>query len=124
MKMPNIESQRDSVPKPRVARHELPWVIRSNPSQPQRGCVWPRAPIRRNPVEVDDAFDSRSQGSASLNPGLWVAAPLGQSERTSDENARLTRALNDAEAELNDRVYRLFELSADEIKLLQKEVEH
>jgi hypothetical protein len=41
-----------------------------------------------------------------------------------DENARLTRALNDAEAELNGRVYRLFDLSADEIKLLQKEVEH
>jgi hypothetical protein len=41
-----------------------------------------------------------------------------------DENARLTRALNDAEAELNDRVYRLFDLSTDEIKLLQKEVEH
>ncbi len=41
-----------------------------------------------------------------------------------DENARLTRALTDAEAELNDRVYRLFDLSADEIKLLQKEVEH
>jgi hypothetical protein len=41
-----------------------------------------------------------------------------------DENARLTRALTDAEAELNDRVYRLFDLTADEIKLLQKEVEH
>ncbi|HTE88544.1 MAG TPA: hypothetical protein VK639_06280 [Terriglobales bacterium] len=34
-----------------------------------------------------------------------------------DENARITRALN-------DRVYRLFDLSADEIKLLQKEVEY
>jgi SAM-dependent methyltransferase len=41
-----------------------------------------------------------------------------------DENARLTRALADAEVELNDRVYRLFNLTADEIKLLQKEVEH
>jgi hypothetical protein len=41
-----------------------------------------------------------------------------------DENALLTRALNDAEAELNDRVYRLFNLTADEVKLLQKEVEH
>ena len=40
------------------------------------------------------------------------------------ENARLTRALDDAEAELNDRVYRLFDLTAAEIKLLQKEVEH
>ena len=41
-----------------------------------------------------------------------------------DENTRLTRALTDAEAELNDRVYRLFNLTADEVKLLQKEVEH
>ena len=41
-----------------------------------------------------------------------------------DENARLTRALTDAEAELNNRVYRLFNLTADEVKLLQREVEH
>jgi hypothetical protein len=41
-----------------------------------------------------------------------------------DENARLTHALTDAEAELNDRVYRLFNLTADEVKLLQKEIEH
>ena len=41
-----------------------------------------------------------------------------------DENARLTRALADTEGELNDRVYRLFNLTADEITLLQKEVEH
>ena len=40
------------------------------------------------------------------------------------DNARLTRALADAESELNDWVYRLFNLTADEIKLLQKEVEH
>ncbi len=36
----------------------------------------------------------------------------------------LTRALADAEGELNDRVYRLFQLTPDEIKLLQREVEH
>jgi hypothetical protein len=41
-----------------------------------------------------------------------------------NENARFTRALTDAEAELNDRVYRLFNLTADEVKLLQKEVKH
>jgi hypothetical protein len=40
------------------------------------------------------------------------------------ENTRLTRALAAAEAELNDRVYRLFALTPDEIRLLQKEVEH
>lgn len=32
------ESQRDSVPKPRVARDELPWVNRDKSNQPQRGC--------------------------------------------------------------------------------------
>ena len=37
---------------------------------------------------------------------------------------RLARELADAEAELNDRVYRLFDLTPDEIKLLQREVEH
>jgi hypothetical protein len=30
----------------------------------------------------------------------------------------------DAEAELNDPVYRLFELTADEVKLLRKEMEY
>jgi hypothetical protein len=40
-----------------------------------------------------------------------------------DENARLTCTLAEAEAELNDRIYRLFNPTADEIKLLQKEVE-
>lgn len=37
---------------------------------------------------------------------------------------RQTRELADAEAEINDRVYALFRLTPDEIKLLQKEVEH
>ena len=37
---------------------------------------------------------------------------------------RLTSELADAEAELNDRVYRLFNLTPDEIRLLQREVEH
>ena len=41
-----------------------------------------------------------------------------------NENARLTRALANAEVELNDRVYRLFNLTAEEVKLLQQEVEH
>lgn len=36
----------------------------------------------------------------------------------------MTRQLADAEEELNERVYRLFGLTADEIKLLQREVEH
>ena len=45
-------------------------------------------------------------------------------EEKRAEQVQLTSALNDAEGELNDRVYRLFDLSPAEIKLLQKEVEH
>jgi hypothetical protein len=40
------------------------------------------------------------------------------------ERVRLTRALQEAEGELNDRVYRLFALTREETRLLQKEVEH
>ncbi len=37
---------------------------------------------------------------------------------------RMSNELASAEAELNDRVYHLFNLTPDEIKLLQREVEH
>lgn len=37
---------------------------------------------------------------------------------------RLSGSLEEIEAELNDRIYRLFSLTAEEVKLLQKEVEH
>jgi hypothetical protein len=40
------------------------------------------------------------------------------------DHARLTRLLADTEADLNDRVCRLFDLTPNEITLLQKEVEH
>lgn len=36
----------------------------------------------------------------------------------------MSRELSDAETELNDHVYRLFELTPEEISLLQREVEH
>jgi hypothetical protein len=45
-------------------------------------------------------------------------------QENQKENHRLMRALADAESELNDRAYRLFNLTADEVKLLQNEVEH
>ena len=47
----------------------------------------------------------------------YLAEKRGQVEQ-------LTRDLADAEAEINDRVYRLFNLTADEVTLLQREVEH
>ena len=44
-------------------------------------------------------------------------------EQRADQT-RLTAALTTAETDLNARVYRLFDLTPDEIKLLEKEVEH
>jgi hypothetical protein len=44
-------------------------------------------------------------------------------EKTS-EQTRLTAAIEAAEEEMNDRVYRLFGLTAEETLLLKKEVEH
>ena len=34
----NLQSQRDCVSQPRVARNELPWVHSDKDAQPQRGC--------------------------------------------------------------------------------------
>ena len=45
-------------------------------------------------------------------------------EEKRAEQARLTADLQAAETELNNRVYRLFDLTPEEIQLLQKEVEH
>ncbi len=44
-------------------------------------------------------------------------------DKKADHDA-LSRQLADAEAEINDRVFRLFLLTKDEIALLQREVEH
>ena len=40
------------------------------------------------------------------------------------ERDLLVRQLADAEAEINERVYRLFGLTGEEIALLKREVEH
>jgi hypothetical protein len=75
---------------------------------------------RERHVEVDDKVADAVLGRFQKVKAQFVAGLEGK----RDENARLTRALADAQAELNGRVYRLFNLTADEIKLLQKEVEH
>src|SRR5438876_3465116 len=76
------ESQRDSVPKPRVARHELPWVIvrETSPTATRLRPVRsrPRAgpqPQRRRRCFL---FRTRTQGKRRrANPGLKDAIPLG-----------------------------------------------
>ena len=71
------ESQRDSGPKPKVARHELPWVIPGQWPQPRRGCVMPTA-TGRNPVGVGVRITAFSQGSSFLATAvLKDTIPLG-----------------------------------------------
>lgn len=78
---------------------------------------------------------SLNQLGAALKTSFKLKDSPFQSPRVADEwepylaekkaeVERLSRQLADAEAELNDRVYRLFDLTRDEIQLLQREVEH
>jgi hypothetical protein len=78
---------------------------------------------------------SPNQLGAALKTSFKLASNPMQNPRTADEwepylaekraeVERLSRELADAEAEINERVFRLFDLTPDEIALLQKEVEH
>jgi hypothetical protein len=68
------ESQRDSSFQPRVARHALPWVMRQNNFQPERGCITVLQ-NRRHPFRVDNNFDSCSQGSRCASTLGWMTQP-------------------------------------------------
>ncbi len=72
---------------------------------------------------------------AALKTSFKLAANPFKNPKTADqwdtylaehrrEVERLSRELADAEREINDRVYRLFHLTPEEIKLLEREVEH
>jgi hypothetical protein len=76
-----------------------------------------------------------SQLGATLKTSFKLRDNPFQSSRVADEwepclaekkaeVERLPHQLADAEAELNNRVYHLFDLTRDEIQLLQREVEH
>lgn len=72
---------------------------------------------------------------AALKTSFKVPGNPFKNPRTADEwepyladkraeYERHSRTLADAETEMNERVYRLFNLTADEIALLKREVEH
>jgi len=78
---------------------------------------------------------SSSQLGAALKTSFKLPSNPLLNPRTADEWEpylaekhlevdRITKELADAEAEINERVFRLFNLTPDEIKLLQREVEH
>src|SRR6266567_7513908 len=70
------QSQRDCVIKPRVARHELPWVDRPRRFQSQRGCVtllW----FSRNPVGVVPIRAGLPRVARSSQPWALRRNPFG-----------------------------------------------
>src|SRR4029434_3101513 len=68
------QSQRDCVPKPRVARHELPWVSKKRDNQqPQRGCDQ-RGTFTKAETPLGFCFpDPLPQGSSCLATLGFVA---------------------------------------------------
>jgi hypothetical protein len=76
------ESQRDSVPKPGVARHELPWVI-VRKSFPTATRLWPfplrswHATFATTPLGLPNSPDDFPGQLVPRNPGLEATTPLG-----------------------------------------------
>jgi hypothetical protein len=83
------ESQGDSVSKPRVARHELPWVTSATRPQPQRGCAhraWSQATAPLG-LTLPDPF---SQGSSWLATLGWRTLPRWGKPATRTDAERQT----------------------------------
>jgi hypothetical protein len=79
---------------------------------------------REKHVQVDGKFADAVLGEFREGQEGFVIEWESYLAEKKAEVDRLSRQLADAEAELNDRVYHLFDLTADEIMLLQREVEH
>ena len=74
-------------------------------------------------LEPDDLTPIEGIGPKIENI-LRIAGIYTYAQLAATEVDRLRKELSDSEAELNERAYRLFWLTADEIRLLQQEVEH
>ncbi|MDB6028447.1 MAG: putative Co/Zn/Cd efflux system rane fusion protein, partial [Verrucomicrobiales bacterium] len=96
-----FESQRDSAPKPRVARNELPWVKRSRGINPEGVASENHERGGRNHVVVDKFFSRSSQGrlcqpwALGRNPfGILKAKALLRKDQPEAQKARASgRAL-------------------------------
>jgi hypothetical protein len=78
------ESQRDSVLKPRVARHELPWVTSAKTPNRNAVAAIPHGAheIGHNRVAVEKHFSRFTQGSSPLATLGWMTKSLWDFPRT------------------------------------------
>src|SRR5258708_2201288 len=70
------ESRRDSITRPRVARHELAWVKVFGRSANPNGLVSNRCQHRFNPVGIEADFERFPQGSSCLATLGWRTQSL------------------------------------------------
>src|ERR1043166_5668603 len=71
-----LESHRDSITQPRVARNELPWARRFDPPVYPDGVASTCRDYRLNPVGVEAHFALFSQGSSFLATLVWKIPSL------------------------------------------------
>ena len=119
-----LESQRDSVLQPRVGESaSLPWDTRCCSSQPQRGCVLPRASNRHNPVGVENHFDSLPRVARASQPWAELHYPVGvrRAATLAAEKATLQNApaRGTTDQQIDALVYDLHGLTKDEINLVE-----
>lgn len=87
----------------------------------QKAAMWWEQPLNALGMALKASF--RLTSNPFTNPRLadeWEPYLLEHRQNVD----RLSRALVDEEAEMNNRVYRLFSLTRDEVSLLEREVEH
>jgi len=81
---PRVESQRDSVPQPRVGAQRLPWVRVSDHSQPQRGCGHLEFPVAATPLGLASVSAAFPKVARSSQPWALRRNPVGILRVSSD----------------------------------------
>jgi hypothetical protein len=72
-----LESQRDFVPKPRVARHELPWETKAKRYEPQRGSVRNNRSVDATPLGGWGTRHRVPRVGAARQPLALLRNPVG-----------------------------------------------
>ncbi|MSU62837.1 MAG: type II secretion system protein [Pedosphaera sp.] len=72
-----LQSQRDCVLQPKVARHELPWVVRVENDQPQRGCGSKIFPIVTTPLGLKSFSLQFPRVARASQPWALLRNPFG-----------------------------------------------
>src|SRR6266516_1315355 len=76
-----VQSRRDCISQPRVARNELPWVSSSYSPQPCKGCINWLSVNTRAPNMVEERQDERAATLSGLVGLLFVSPKVARSSQ-------------------------------------------